>query len=279
MNSKIILICIIIIIIILIYIKNHFNFENFDNNSSSNNNNSSNNKNNNSSNNDNKNNTTIEALNNITDMINEDKIISKNLLITNNADINNIKTDNITSNKSTINNIDNTKLNTKDIITDNLNVNTQLKVKDIIYIYDTNATVKIYDNISGNFTETSCNCEVFGFIDLKNKKAIISTNHFEVSFDKRSWKYIGEITLNNYNMTLINIKNDGIFGQIMSLGFQSYKYNGITDVRWPFNGLLSYDNLYNKVNAYRIMTQESDSVEFQSGKYIYSLINVQYNIK
>lgn len=215
--------------------------------------------------------TTLDALNNITNLINEDKITSKNLEIINNANINNL-----TSKELTID-----KINVKD-----LNVSNSLINKNFTYFYDDNATIIIIEVSNPPVELKIDNVEVFGIISKNKKTAIIYSNYFIVEPKHVKWLGIKEIKLNSYNITLKPKNEFGPMGNIVKYTYQSdnlgYGNNvePTSDYEYPERYLLIKMKLkYLNYIIYYITTETVGAMNFNIRKYYFKLDTVSFNVE
>jgi len=223
--------------------------------------------------------TTLDALNNITNLINDDKITSKDLEITNNATINNnIKSktgniDNLTSKELNIDKINVNNLNVKD-----LNVSNNLINKNFTYFYDDKASINFMEYMNNNKILTIDNVEIFGIINNNNKTAIISSYYFTMTPSKETGLGIKEIILKSYNdITLIPDTSKKLpMGNVHYYEHQADNWNGMLDFYGGTHHfvLVNYSN-----NTYRITEESTTQLHFSSGKKYMKLDSVFFKIK
>lgn len=224
--------------------------------------------------------TTLDALNNITDLISKDKITSKDLEITNNATINNnIKSksgniDNLTSKELTIDKINVNNLNVKD-----LNVSNNLINKNFTYFYDDNATVNLIQ-IENPPYDIKITANIYGIIDNNKNIAIISSNYFSFNPIRKKWIAIKEIILNSYNIILKPINQIGPMGNIWSYRHQGDNWNGMTDFDSANHFVLEkYTNSYITEPVYFITLDNTGSNDYGPSKWYIRIDTATFNIK
>ena len=200
--------------------------------------------------------TTIDALNNIIDLINDDKIKSKNLEITEKSNINEL-----ISKKSTIDNIKSKKIDIDDI-----NINNNLTIKNTkIYIGD------ITINYSHNWTDSKIT--TFGILYINNNECILNNCTILIHTTVDSPFYIINIS-DGTNTYYPYTPSDYRGGGFVNIGHPHQLNYGY------FTGLLACDN--NK--RYKILLHfewnKYDENFFKSREWYYLSFNdVRFKLK